>query len=55
MPDVSVLDWQPTKGTTRGRRLWPRLDRELGGETCGTQFRQVQSARYIIAYVLYDV
>jgi hypothetical protein len=36
---VGVLDRQPTKGSTRGRRLWPRRDRKLEGETRSTQFR----------------
>jgi hypothetical protein len=41
--------------STRGRHLWPRRDRELKGETRGTQFRQVQAARCVIPYVLYVV
>jgi hypothetical protein len=36
---VGVLTRQPNKGSTRGGRLWPRRDRELEGETRGTQFR----------------
>jgi hypothetical protein len=26
-PIVGVLDWQPTKGSIRGRCMWPRRDR----------------------------
>jgi hypothetical protein len=26
-PSVGVLDWQPTKGSTGGRWMWPRRDR----------------------------
>ena len=52
-PTVGVLDGQPTKGSTRGRRLWPRRDREPEGETRGTQFRQVRAARCVIPNVLY--
>jgi hypothetical protein len=52
---ISVLTWKPTKGSTLGRRLWPRQDRELDGETCGTPFRQVRSARCVIPYVIYVV
>jgi hypothetical protein len=48
---VGVLDWQPTKGSTRGRCLWSR-DRELEGETRRTQFTQVRIARCVISYVL---
>jgi hypothetical protein len=50
---VGVLTWQLTKGSTQGRRLWPRRDRELEGETRGTQFRQVWAVRCVIPYVLY--
>jgi hypothetical protein len=36
-----------------GRCLWPRRDRKLEGEICGTQFRQVRAARCVIPYVMY--
>jgi hypothetical protein len=52
---VGVLTRQPTKVSTQGRHLWPHRDRELKGETCGTQFRQVRAVRCVIPYNLYDV
>jgi hypothetical protein len=33
--------------------LWPRRDRELEGETCGTQLKQVRAVWCVIPYVLY--
>jgi hypothetical protein len=33
--------------------LWPCRDRELEGETRGTQFRQIRAAKCVIPYVLY--
>jgi hypothetical protein len=52
-PAVGVLDQQSTKGSTEVDEC---VLTEIGNskeETCGTQFRQVRSARCVIPYVLY--
>jgi hypothetical protein len=50
---VGVLDRQPMKRSTWDRWMWPHRDRQLKGETRGTQFRQVRAVRCIIPYVMY--
>jgi hypothetical protein len=52
-PRVGVLDQQPTKGSTRGRKCGLAEIGKSKEKTRGTQFRQVRDARCVIPYVLY--